>query len=285
MTTHWRWAAGGAVLALAFTAWRWQAVEPGPLAVAPSASAPGGSHLALPMPEPVASAAAGPASPLAIQPMPASQAGDSAKGIGSEGFGPHVQRALDSGDPRQALQAARWIASCRPDMDVESMITGTHPKYRLVLPPEARAEVIAKERQNQRYCQTLTPDLMAQHQALAMRALDAKVPGAGLAYYDSLSLESRTPAERERALQGLRADAEYGQEMAVPLLALQALGQSRVEQLAYTKLMDLLILKAVLPPTAGLVLPTPPDPPYSPEEQSAAAALVTRLWPRFKVSG
>lgn len=104
-------------------------------------------------------------------------------GVGSEGFGPHVQRALDSGDPRQALEAARRIASCRPDMDVESMINGSHPKYRLVLPPEARAEVITKERQSQRFCQTLTPDLMAQHEALVMRALEAKVSGSGLAYY------------------------------------------------------------------------------------------------------
>ncbi len=206
-------------------------------------------------------------------------------GIGSEGFGPHVQRALDSGDPRQALEAARWIASCRPDRDVESMINGSHPKYRLVLPPEKRAEVITSERQNQRFCQTLTPDLMAQHQVLVSRALDAKVPGAGLAYYDSLSLETRSPTERERALQGLRADVEHGQEMAVPLLALQELGQSRVEQLAYTKLMDLLVLKGILPPTAGLVLPKPPETPYSLEEQADAAALVTRLWPRFKRPG
>ena len=206
------WAAGGAALALGvvltFAGWRWLAAEPAHAAVAAAAAAASSSHLALPSPpEPPASSSPQPAP----RPAPPLQTGEWVRGIGSEGFGPHVQRALDSGDPRQALDAARWIASCRPDRDVESMINGTHPKYRLVLPPDARAEIITKERKNQRFCQTLTPDLMAQHNVLVSRALDAKVPGSGLAYCDSLDLETRNPAELELALRGLRADAENGE--------------------------------------------------------------------------
>lgn len=277
--------AGAAALALAMAtaAWLGRDATPAPAAEQPAAP-PATRHLALPGASSTAGAAptAAPASDAAPAPATPAPRGDGVQGIGSEGFGPHVQRALDSGDPRQALQAARWIASCRPDMDVESMINGSHPKYRLVLPAEARTDVITRERQNQRYCQTLTPDLMAQHPRLVSRALKAKVPGAGLAYYDSLDRDKRSPAELERALQALRDDVEQGQEMAVPLLAVQSLGQSRVEQLAYTKLMDLMVLKSMLPPTAGLVLPKPPEPPYSPQEQAEAAALVTRLWPRFK---
>lgn len=282
------WAAiAAALLLLAGGAWLGWRADAQAGAAAPAASAASSAHLALPTAAPVARETAAPASlpPTPPRPAPSAPTADAVTGIGSEGFGPHVQRALDTGDPRQALDAARWIASCRPDLDVESMINGTHPKYRLVLPPEARAGVITQERQNQRYCQTLTPALMAQHQALALRALDAKVPGAGLAYYNSLDREARTPAELERALQGLRIDVEHGEEMAVPLLALQSLGQSRVEQLAYTKLMDLMALKGLLPSTAGLVLPQPPETPYSPQEQAAAAALVTRLWPRFQRPG
>jgi hypothetical protein len=277
------WAASATALAamLAVGVWsRWSGESTRPAA---EATAPGAvsSHLALPPPERVVSVEPAAVPVPASRPVPPSPPRDIAAGIGSEGFGPHVQRALDSDDPRQALEAARWIASCRPDMDVESMINGTHPKYRLVLPADQRAAVITNERQNQRYCQTLTPDLMAQHQALALRALEAKVPGAGLAYYDSLNRDSRSPAELERALRGLRVDAEDGQEMAVPLLALQSLGQSRVEQLAYTKLMDLLVLKNLLPPTAGLALPKPPEVSYTPEEQAEAAGMLKRLWPRF----
>lgn len=279
------WIATLLALALAGAAWRFLPAGPAAPGEATAASTASGQHLALPTPTPSASravAGAPAAAPDATRPADPADAG---RGIGSEGFGPHVQRALESGDPRQALQAARWIASCRPDRDVESMINGSHAKYRLVLPPEARAEVITKERQNQRYCQTLTPDLMAQHAALAQRALAAQVPGAGLAYFDSLDLEHRSPAELDRALKGLRADAEQGEALAVPLLALQALGQSRVEQLAYTKLMDLMVLKGLLPPTSGLVQPAPPTPPYSAQEQAEAGSLVTRLWPRFKPQG
>jgi hypothetical protein len=285
MNKAWSWAVGGAAIALAWAAWHWLSAEPlAPTAPAPTASALGESQLAVPQPEPAASIAPVPL-PAPLVP-PSTPQVEQVAGIGSEGFGPHVQRALDSGDPRQALDAARWIASCQPDMDVESMINGTHPKYRLILTPEVRAEVITKERQTQRLCQTLTPDLMAQHKALALRALDAKVPGAGLAYYKSLDRENRSPAEGTRALQGLRADVERGQELAVPVLALGELGQSRVEQLAYQKLLNLLVLKDILPPTAGgLLPPKPPEPPYSIAEQSEAAALVSRLWPRFKRPG
>ncbi|MEK8045770.1 hypothetical protein [Ideonella margarita] len=284
------WAAGGAALALALAlaGWHWLGARPLPTGVVPAASAPGSGPADLSPIERSLSLAAAAASASQQQPSSpeaASGASGSAAGIGSEGFGPHVQRALDSGDPRQALDAARWINSCRPDMDVESMINGSHPKYRLVLPADQQASVITKERQNQRRCQTLTPDLMAQQSMLALRALDAKVPGAGLVYYNGLNPEARSPAELERALEGLRVDAAHGEEMAVPLLAIGKLGQSRVEQLAYTRLMNLLILKDVLPPTVGLEMPKPPEPPYSPKEEADAAALVKRLWPRLKPAG
>lgn len=279
------WIAALLALAGAGAAWRWLPDGPVQQVGAPDAQTSSGHHLALPTPALSASGVVAGVPAVAPSAARTADTADTGHGIGSEGFGPHVQRALDSGDPRQALQAARWIASCRPDRDVESMINGSHAKYRLVLPPEARAEVITKERQNQRYCQTLTPDLMAQHAALVQRALAAQVPGSGLAYFDSLDLEHRTPAELDRALKGLRADAEQGEALAVPLLALQALGQSRVEQLAYTKLMDLMVLKGLLPPTTGLVQPAPPTPPYSAEEQAQAGSLVTRLWPRFKPQG
>ncbi|RTL39098.1 MAG: hypothetical protein EKK53_17750 [Burkholderiales bacterium] len=279
------WILATVSLAVAGVAWHLLSAAPVPPGGAPMGSAASGGHLALPPAALPASPAAAVAPATAPSPARPAETADAGTGIGSEGFGPHVQHAIESGDARQALRAARWIASCRADRDVESMINGSHPKYRLVLPPDARAEVIMKERQNQRYCQTLTPELMAHHASLVERALAAQVPGSGLAYFDSLDLERRSPAELERALKGLRADAEQGEALAVPLLAIQALGQSRVEQLAYTKLMDLMVLKGLLPPTAGLVLPKPPDPPYSAEEQAQAGSLVTRLWPRFKPPG
>ena len=253
-------------------------------ASAPAPLAPSVGQLAQPQPEPTVSVAQ--ADVLGPSPAPSAPEPEPVDGIGSEGFGPHVQRALDSGDPRQALDAARWTAKCHPDNDAEAMLSGNHPKYRLVLSPEARQKVITNARKEQRRCQTLTPDLKAQHRALALRALDAKVPGSGLAYYQSLDRENRSPAELARALQGLRQDVEQGQDLAVPPLALAELGQSRAERLAYDKLLRLLVLKDVLPAAPGGLMPSkPPDPPYSPEEQAEAAELVKRLWPRVKPPG
>ncbi|MFG6468427.1 hypothetical protein [Roseateles sp. BYS87W] len=291
MSARRMWAAGGAaaVAVLAWAAWQGYGLGAPAPAAADAASAPGasGSHLALPQAAAAASAApsVAEATPTAASGAALATLSPAEPGFGSAGYAPLVQRALDSGDPEQALEAARRIAGCNPERDVEAMLNGTHPKYRIVMAQSAQTEMINKERQNQRYCQTLTPELRAQYPALVARALEAKVPGAGLAYYDSLNRETRTPAELARALQALRADAEHGEEMVVPLMVLQDLGQSRVERAAYTRLMDLLILKNVLPPLNGLTPPKPADPPYSAQEQSEAAALVKRLWPRFERRG
>lgn len=257
-------------------AW-WHEPDPMPQAELPRPHA----SSATPTPLPVS---ASPSAPAASNSIPAPGAAASAPEIGSEGYGVHVQRALDSGDPKQALKAAQWIARCDADNDTEAMLNGTHPKkYRLHLPEEQRREWIERARATQRLCQTLTPDLQAQHQALALRALEAKVPGAGVAYHQTLSRESRTDDERERARRALRLDAEHGDVMAVMTLAVADLGLPRGEQLGYRWLLKRLILRNFLPAMMGGAGYPPVDPPYTAQEEDIAAALANRLLPHFKV--
>lgn len=244
----------------------------------PPASA---AHLSLPAPTAarVTPTAAAPAASVAA-------ATASTPALDSRGFAPVVQRALDSGDPKDALAAVQWMGHCLPDQDVESMLNGSHPKYRIQVSDEVRRQWIENVRQSERQCQTLTPDLMAQYRTLAQRALDAKLTGAGLAYFQSLDRENRTEAERAKALVGLRADAEQGVVLAVPILARSSLGQSRTEQLAYQKLMEPLMAMNLLPPMLGALPPGDAvSPPYTPQEQADAAALVRRLLPRFQKPG
>ena len=239
------------------------------------------AHLSLPAPTAarVAPTAAAPAASVAAAPA-------STPALDSRGFAPVVQRALDSGDPKDALAAVQWMGHCLPDQDVESMLNGSHPKYRIQVSDEVRRQWIENVRQSERQCQTLTPDLMAQYRTLAQRALDAKLTGAGLAYFQSLDRENRTEAERAKALVGLRADAEQGVVLAVPILARSSLGQTRTEQLAYQKLMEPLMAMNLLPPMLGALPPGDAvSPPYTPQEQADAAALVRRLLPRFQKPG
>lgn len=241
------------------------------------------AHLSLP-----ASTAASLA-PTAVAPaasVATAAATASTPALDSRGFAPVVQRALDSGDPKDALAAVQWMGHCLPDQDVESMLNGSHPKYRIQVSDEVRRQWIENVRQSERQCQTVTPDLMAHYRTLALRALDAKLTGAGLAYFQSLDRENRTEAEQAKALVGLRADAEQGVVLAVPILARSSLGQTRTEQLAYQKLMERLMAMNLLPPMLGALPPGDAvAPPYTPQEQADAAALVRRLLPRFQKPG
>ncbi|RTL37907.1 MAG: hypothetical protein EKK53_19920 [Burkholderiales bacterium] len=239
------------------------------------------SHLALP--SPASSVAAAVAVPVGAASALAALPAASSPALDSRGIAPLVQRALDSGDPKDALEAAQWLAACLPDQDVESMLNGSHAKYRIQVSDTVRRQWIENVRQTERHCQTVTPDLMAQYRTLASRALDAKLPGAGLAYFQSLDRDNRTDAERARALPGLKADAEQGLALAVPILARSTLGQSRTEQLAYQKLTDHLVQRELLPPMMGALMPGDAvSPPYTAQEQADAAAIVRRLLPRFK---
>ncbi|MBB5202735.1 hypothetical protein HNQ51_000028 [Inhella inkyongensis] len=278
---------GGAVLALlglaAGLALQWRPVaEPIEVGV----ERPAGAR---PLPLLPASAAS-PASGITTARAPAQVASvaapsDPAAKIGSEGYGPHVQRALDSGDAAQALEAANWIAQCKPEFDVEAALNGTHPKYRIQVADEVRAEWIERERLTQRLCQTLTPDLLAQHRALAQRAFEAKLPGAGLALYKTLPREERNESERALALRALRADAERGEALAVPVLALADLGLPRGEQLGYQRLLKQLVLRKILPAMNAAMRFDRPAPPFSVQEEDEASALAQRLLPRFRLGG
>jgi hypothetical protein len=242
------------------------------------------SHLALPTGLAASTPAPG-AAPAASATVTAA-APSSGPALDSRGFAPVVQRALDSGDPKDALEAAQWMAACLPDQDVESMLNGSHAKYRIQVSDSVRRQWIENVRQTERHCQALTPDQIAQFRLLATRALDARLPGAGLAYFQSLDRENRSDVERARALPGLRLDAENGVVLAVPILARSSLGQSRTEQLAYQKLTDLLVQKDLLPPLLGAFPPSDAvTPPYSPQELADAAALARRLLPRFQKPG
>lgn len=246
---------------------------------------------ASPAPDPTRHAAAAPEPALAPAPAatPAQAASDPAPPqgsgvrVGSEGYGAHVQRALDSGRADQALDAAQWIADCRSNADVEAMLLGSHPKgYRLHLPEAQHREVIEAARRKQQHCLTVTPDLLAQHKALAERALDAKLPGAAKAYADALGPDA-TAAERERAVQALREAVRVGDPMAVLVLLNPDFGLPRVELQSYRLLVERLGQLGQLPALPlGAAWGTPFTPPLTPAEQAEAEARLQGLLPAFR---
>ncbi|WP_144006654.1 hypothetical protein [Pelomonas sp. KK5] len=138
--------------------------------------------------------------------------------VGAEGYGPQILRAIETGDARQAFEAAQQIDACRAsnEQQLDALYQARAASPRLDV--QRLIELMQAE---MRRCQTLTPDLAAQQTALARRAMRGGVPGAA-AMYSQLT-NARPPAEdRSQLASQLQADAQDGDAAAVQQIATQA---------------------------------------------------------------
>ena len=139
--------------------------------------------------------------------------------IGSEGYGPHIQRIADEGDARQAFKAVEWISDCqRNDAVVE-----THYRIRADIPQQAQSAMtgfIEHLQLEARRCQTVTADIAALQLPLALRALQGKVPRAAVTY--AQLMQGSPPAEHLALMTSqLEVDARAGSVIALQMLAQQ----------------------------------------------------------------
>jgi hypothetical protein len=206
-----------------------RAPDAGPPAEAtPMAALP----LALPQVTPQAASQAG----LPALPAPAAtgtKAGAAAAlRIGSEGYGPHIERAQAGNDAAAAWEAVRWLRNCtsteqRRNSFEQARNVGVSPEMMTQLMQEADAEA--------RRCQTVT----AQHQAmlpeLAARAMRAGVPEAASAYAGAVFAGDLTPAQRQEVADAMRRDARTGdaQSLLGASVSNEAWGLSDAERLSY----------------------------------------------------
>lgn len=154
------------------------------------------------------------------------------KSIGSEGYGPHIMRALQNGSPEEALIAAHWIESCRNNAELQIGIERLRSKPDF--PPHLLKQSIELFQDIGRKCQTVTPDLSPLAGPLALKALKAGQFGAA-AYYERLAKEPYPIEEAQLLLVGLKRDAELGDSSAIGTLAVRGrtLGLSLIEAYAY----------------------------------------------------
>lgn len=154
-------------------------------------------------------------------------------GVGSEGYGPHIQRMQEAGTAEEAMVAARWISACA--MNAETLAGAEkylrpNPKA----PPELVKETMEFYQDQARKCQTVTPEVAALAEPLAYKALVAGVPGAAK-HYASAIKRSLTAEESQLVLAGLKRDVEQGDRSALGMLVVKgsSLGLGRVEAYAY----------------------------------------------------
>ena len=136
--------------------------------------------------------------------------------MGSEGYAPRIQRALEQGTANEALQAARDISRCR---DVDADVARVYAQRDAERDPRRASgwlKTIDWLQAEQRKCQTLTPALSAQKLPLLLKAAQGGAEGAAASYAAEQSPRDAVPAVIVTAL---RRDAEAGHDLSLLALA------------------------------------------------------------------
>jgi len=226
--------------AAAGAAYLWWSAEPSSApAAAPELQSTASSAPALPLiaaPSPPSAPASAP--PAVPRTLPA-QASD---GIGSEGYGPHIERALASGNGKQAMQAIQWLQECQHN----SVTQEAFESLRAQVPSGSASYVtglIEKEQRTGRLCQTVTAQHQAMQTELAQIALQDKIPGAAAAYLTATSLagtwQQLPSAQKDEVMASLRRDASSGERNSLTAAVFMGsfMGLSPVEQLTYVNVL------------------------------------------------
>jgi len=205
----------------------------GPADSAPEPAAPAVVALPLNLPAsaPASATPASAAPPLATL-QPAAAAAAAKPRIGSEGYGPHIERAQVGNDAAAAWEAVQWLRNCFSNEAARNSFE--HVRAQGVV-PELMTQLMVEADAEARRCQTVT----AQHRAilpeLAARAMRAGVAEAASAYANSVFPGDLTPAQRQEVVDAMRRDAQAGQVQSLlgALVANEAWGLSDAEKLAY----------------------------------------------------
>ena len=153
--------------------------------------------------------------------------------IGSEGYGPHVLRALNSGDATRAGVALKWLTMCRV---ADQIMAGAD---RLRSMPKTKSEVVQdlinRTQTDLARCQTVTPDIAAKRPELALIALRGGYRGAATDYLFATNL-APDPAVYPDVVRALDSDARHGDRDALVFLGSgvgNLLGLTSVQRRSY----------------------------------------------------
>ncbi|MGM9483062.1 hypothetical protein ACS5PN_17850 [Roseateles sp. NT4] len=206
-------------------------------AASPAATPPAPAVAALPLNLPPAASAASAAGGAAAQAasatiVPPPAAKPPARRVGSEGYGPHIERAQAGNDVAAAWEAVQWMRGCA---SIEQRRTSYELARDHGAVPEMMTQLMQEVDAEARLCQTVT----AQHRTLlpelASRAMRAGVPEAASVYAAAVSAGDLTPPQRQEVADAMRRDAQAGHPMSLlnAALANEAWGLSDAERLAF----------------------------------------------------
>lgn len=142
--------------------------------------------------------------------------------VGSEGFAPHIQAALQADDAAKALQAARQLDQCEHiGRDIESgrRFIAETPGLSAGQ-SKSVVDTITDLEGVQRRCQTVTPDIAALREPLLLKAMQGGEIGAASNFVRQATKDHfLAPGRKELVLAALQADAKRGELNSMLLLA------------------------------------------------------------------
>lgn len=156
--------------------------------------------------------------------------------FGAEGYAPFISRALESGSPEEAHKATGLIDRCKNiEGQLESAYRFRTENARFAASP-ASERIIKDFQQQQRYCQTVTPEVLALRHALLLKAAHGRVLGAPAQYLSSVQHhEAIDPPLRDFLREAIRDDAKKGDLGAIMMAATKytQLGMPEIEARSY----------------------------------------------------
>lgn len=137
-------------------------------------------------------------------------------------YAPVIQSILDSRDGKRAMYAVQKLDWCE---NIDSLAETAFNRKDTVEEARLRtayAQVSAHFQEEQRACQSLTPELKSSRTELLKLANIEKTPGAGYKYLAlGKGIEAHDPEAWSAALANAVADAKAGDEHSIQILALE----------------------------------------------------------------
>lgn len=251
--------------------------------VPPSRTPPGEAALPLELPTtwPASAARAVTATPDVTRPLAGAPLA-SPPPVGSEGYGPHIDRAMVGSDAAAAWEAVRWLRGCT---STEARRASFQQARDSGVSPDLMTQLMVETDAEGRRCQTVTAQHQAQLAALASRALRGGVPEAMAAYAAAAFPGDLSDAQRQQVAEAMRRDARAGDAPSLVTAATShpAWGLSDAERLgflmAYALLPDQPLAQAraaSLLAQNALHLQAPPTPDQLAAARQMAQQLVAR---------
>lgn len=131
---------------------------------------------------------------------------------GAEGWGPHIRHALEQGTPQLAYDASTQIFVCENTAELVERIEKRRAVTVSAKESNSLTDLLASYLDDQRACQTVTPDIVALKPLLVRKAALGGVFGAAASCLSETTCADMPADDKARLFAALKADATKGDE-------------------------------------------------------------------------